>query len=62
MTNNPGELNATPCLGAYYAENRVFPSYAQIVRLLGFRSKSVEEKQVVQRVHDLRAVPESEIV
>lgn len=46
--SDPVHLNA---LRDYYAENRVFPSYAQIARLLGFRSKNAAMK-LVRRLAD----------
>ncbi|MCI0401428.1 MAG: LexA family transcriptional regulator, partial [Gammaproteobacteria bacterium] len=45
--NDPAYLNA---LRDYYAENRVFPSYAQLARLLGFRSKNAAVR-LVQRLN-----------
>lgn len=46
--SDPAHLNA---LRDYYAENRVFPSYAQIARLVGFRSKNAAMK-LVRRLAD----------
>ncbi len=46
--NDPVYLNA---LRDYYAKNGVLPSYAQIARLLGFRSKNAAMK-LVERLKD----------